>query len=704
MNSQTTYTLLSSRFSLIRNSIYSKVAVTTILSIVVASFLLALYLFYINLSETKKYEEKIVIGQIKHTLSLTESKRLTADFNFIAKSIKHISFVESVILFDKSCNAITQIPLNANNKTICKKRRNLKGWIYYEMNDPFSKLYAISVLVRSSALTQASKNILFIILIVVTFSILSGLLIIFYLRKYFKESFDNIITLIINLSPEEKDKDFDIELPLELLPIKESLLNTKKDLQNANIKIVEQARTQATAELCLQIAHDIRSPLPALEMISEESQRTDILSVGDKKILKMCVNRISDIANELLEKKSNLLDPPYPSVDKPVLLSTLIGPIITEKRISVNIFDNIEIDFQIQKNSLGTFVTLDIKRFQALLANLIQNSIEAIENKLKGAINIALSTNDTTLSLEIKDNGKGIKNEDIEKIKKKGISIDKEKGTGLGLFHAIEDINSFGGKLEISSELNVGTTINISLDKSIPPKWFCKNLRIDKNSTLVILDDDSSIHEIWEKKMSLLPFNVKLKHFRHVQNFKKWYNENKSELDYFLCDLELGQNSQSGFEIIKELNLSKKATLVTSWHQDEKLQEDAISLELKILPKELIPNISINQTTLRAVLIDDDEITRFNWEQSAKKNNLKILTYNSVEDFLEEAEDLCKNTTIYIDSSLGKGIKGEIVSEEIYKLGFKDIFLSTGHKKESIQKKKWIKDIVNKKPPWIREE
>ncbi len=216
----------------------------------------------------------------------------------------------------------------------------------------------------------------------------------------------------------------------------------------------------------------------------------------------------------------------------------------------------------------------------------------------------------------------------------------------------------------------------------------------------MILDDDSSIHEIWEKKTSSLPFPVKLKHFKHVQNFKNWYQQNKSELDYLLCDLELGRNIQTGFEVIKELNLSKKSTLVTSWHQDLELQKNAISLGLKILPKELISSVLISKLSLRAVLIDDDEITRFNWKQSAKNNHFDILTYSSIKDFIKESVDLCRKVPIYIDSSLGNNIKGEEASEEIYEMGFQTIFISTGHKPETIQDKPWIKDIVDKKPPW----
>ena len=57
-----------------------------------------------------------------------------------------------------------------------------------------------------------------------------------------------------------------------------------------------------------------------------------------------------------------------------------------------------------------------------------------------------------------------------------------------------------------------------------------------------------------------------------------------------------------------------------------------------------------------------------------------------------------KTTTIFIDSNLSEGIKGEIESERIKNLGFDDLFLATGFSKDQVNKPTWIKEVVGKSP------
>ena len=56
---------------------------------------------------------------------------------------------------------------------------------------------------------------------------------------------------------------------------------------------------------------------------------------------------------------------------------------------------------------------------------------------------------------------------------------------------------------------------------------------------------------------------------------------------------------------------------------------------------------------------------------------------------------------IYIDSNLGDNIKGEIESEKIFNLGFKNLYLATGYGKEFIQKPPWIIEVLSKGPEII---
>ena len=102
------------------------------------------------------------------------------------------------------------------------------------------------------------------------------------------------------------------------------------------------------------------------------------------------------------------------------------------------------------------------------------------------------------------------------------------------------------------------------------------------------------------------------------------------------------------------------------------------------------------------VLIDDDKIVRIGWETQAKKKGIKLSTFQSVSDFLGSSSLIPIETIIYVDSNLGGGIKGEIESEKIFKMGYKDIFLATGYSNSDLhlEATPWIKGSSSKRSPF----
>lgn len=109
----------------------------------------------------------------------------------------------------------------------------------------------------------------------------------------------------------------------------------------------------------------------------------------------------------------------------------------------------------------------------SLLRNLIYNSLEAMEEIKNGYIKISISKNQGYCFLVISDNGKGIKEKDIEYIFNPGFSTKFNTKTGdicrgIGLAHVKGIINGvFSGTIEVQSTLGTGTefTIKIREDK-----------------------------------------------------------------------------------------------------------------------------------------------------------------------------------------------------------------------------------------------
>jgi len=104
----------------------------------------------------------------------------------------------------------------------------------------------------------------------------------------------------------------------------------------------------------------------------------------------------------------------------------------------------------------------------------------------------------------------------------------------------------------------------------------------------------------------------------------------------------------------------------------------------------------------KIILIDNDKFICIAWKLKARESNVDLHIFNAIDDFLNSATNFSFCDQIYVDSDLGNGIKGEIESRKIYDLGFKNIYIATGHEPSSFDTSKltWIKEVISKMPPF----
>jgi len=103
-------------------------------------------------------------------------------------------------------------------------------------------------------------------------------------------------------------------------------------------------------------------------------------------------------------------------------------------------------------------IKADPYQLHQAIVNVILNSIQSMESP--GNITIKTGLSDSNIILSIKDTGKGIPEELIQKITDPFIT-GKEGGTGLGLAIASRVIKNHNGRLEIKSRQGIGTEITI---------------------------------------------------------------------------------------------------------------------------------------------------------------------------------------------------------------------------------------------------
>lgn len=224
-------------------------------------------------------------------------------------------------------------------------------------------------------------------------------------------------------------------------------LHEQRDLiEDGNIK-------QAKYDVALQMAHDIRSPVLALETIS--GMFCDLADEA-KTMLQNITNRISQIASDILSENR--------ITSTPEIQTTNIREVakqIFDEKASACQNKSIRFSFESANILQPIFVRIAEVVLGRIISNLIDNAIEAIEKS--GEVTVSLTTTSENAVINICDTGCGISAINLVTLFEKKQQLRKSGGNGLGLWSSKREVAKHGGEIEISSTELSGTKVTIIL-------------------------------------------------------------------------------------------------------------------------------------------------------------------------------------------------------------------------------------------------
>ncbi|OCH96794.1 hypothetical protein A8135_06455 [Legionella jamestowniensis] len=363
-------------------------------------------------------------------------------------------------------------------------------------------------------------------------------------------------------------------------------------LKNKIISMVNEIRYRTRESVALniaqQVAHDIRSPILALESLHSISFE---LSLEKRNMIRTIVKRMNSIINNLsdITHHSDLCIDPQNNND--CFIYNLLSNILEEKKLEYYSRDII-FSINISRDLIGVSSNIDEEKFERCISNILNNSIEALNPG--GVVILAADLHNECIHISISDNGKGIPADQIDNIFLKGFSFNKKNGKGLGLTFAKECIESFGGKLQIKSCFEQGTVVDIFLNARPSPDWLCKRNDLSKYNHICVLDDEEEIHELWYKKLVGSINKEKIMSFYDSSKFIRYLNKINKYETLFLIDYQIAKNELTGLQIITDFNLQDDAFLVTGYYADKRIISECVKNNIKIIPKILLSYITIN--------------------------------------------------------------------------------------------------------------
>lgn len=365
------------------------------------------------------------------------------------------------------------------------------------------------------------------------------------------------------------------------------------DLLGRNIqRLIEEGselkRNAVATEIAKQLVHDIRSPLQALSVLvgtlPEES-----LGASNKKTIEKITERISGIAESLLSRKWSRETDDLKKIERKTPKTELIScvqDIFKEKQLQYSKRGEISLQLHAPKNR-ESFAALSSIEFKRALSNLIDNALESID--VEGSISLEVEIEDSEALIFITDSGRGIPESILKNLGKRGVSTKSRKIAGLGIFHAMQTIQSAQGKIEFESKVGQGTTVILRLPL-LPVAKPLETLSAIGCKQVVIVDDDPTMHLFWDRAFAEfdkhLESETQVLHFETASGFQNWIAEVGTKRDrLYFVDFDLSQGEPDGLSLIETNDLQEVSALVTSRADDEQLQTRARESGVRVFSK-----------------------------------------------------------------------------------------------------------------------
>lgn len=202
-----------------------------------------------------------------------------------------------------------------------------------------------------------------------------------------------------------------------------------------------------------KVAHELKNPLASIKGLCQLVARTPESERTQERLAVVAseISRMETILNEYLSFSRPLEDLAPQNLDLAAVARDVLD-VVGGRAEQAGV--TLELD------GGPTQVHGDARRLKEALINLVSNAIEATPRG--GRVTVRLRTNANRITLEVRDTGRGIKPEDLERL---GTSFftTRPEGTGLGVVLAQSVITQHGGSLAYTSSVGHGTTAAVVL-------------------------------------------------------------------------------------------------------------------------------------------------------------------------------------------------------------------------------------------------
>lgn len=376
----------------------------------------------------------------------------------------HSGFVKSDAPINLPDTVLTKIANNFKHhyvETKIIKRNTFQSSYSYITDNKFKPIGILNLqyVQDNSVQDRDLVEFLYRLLMVYILMFAVAILLAYFISSYITRSIKAVTDKIQRTRLDERNEKIILkDASSEIFTLVNAYNEMIDELEESAVKLAKGEREQAWREMAKQVAHEIKNPLTPMRLTVQSFQRKfneNDPNINDK------VNEFSKTLIQQIDTMSSIASAFSTFAKMPVQKSEELNVVEVVKH-ALDIFTEDYISYFPKQKVI--IAKLDKAQLIRIITNLIKNAVHALDETENKQIEVSVEEDNGSVIIKVVDNGKGISNEDKIRVFEPKFTT-KSSGMGLGLPMVKNIVETYGGKITFTSQINKGTVFKIVLPK-----------------------------------------------------------------------------------------------------------------------------------------------------------------------------------------------------------------------------------------------